>query len=597
MLLLAALAVLQSEGPLPAEEAARAAKVADGFRVTLSAAEPEVIQPIGMAVDDRGRVWVAEAHAYPNWKPEGSDRLLVFEDADGDGRFDRRTVFFEGLNYVTGIEVGFGGVWVMSPPNFLFIPDRDGDDRPDGPPEVRLDGFGYKESHHNIGNGFTWGPDGWLYAGHGRTSLSDPAPPGTPAEKRVRFDGGVWRYHPVKGLYEPWADGTTNPWGVDFDDYGQMFVSNCVNPHLFHMIQGAHYEPWRGRVSSRFAYQRVDTVADHLHWQGGNLGRAAGAREETSRLGGGHAHCGTHVYLGDMFPEDYRNSVFMVNVHGRRINRELLERRGSGYVARHGRDLLQAADPWFMGSVLQAAPDGGLYVTDWSDTGECHTYKPHRETGRIFKVAYGEPRRARPDVAALSDAELVALQLHRNDWHVRHARRVLQERAAAGRLGGEVRPALEEILDRNPDVTRRLRALWALRSIDAIPQGRLRALLDHPAGWVRAWTVQFELEDREVTEETLRKLESMAASDPSPEVRLYLAAGCRRLPAERRWGILAGLAGRAEDAADPNLPLLIWYAAEPLAEKDPRRAMELVAETKLPHLRTFMARRIAEFGR
>jgi hypothetical protein len=174
---------------------------------------------------------------------------------------------------------------------------------------------------------------------------------------------------------------------------------------------------------------------------------------------------------------------------------------------------------------------------------------------------------------------------------------VLQERAAAGRLGGEVRPALEEILDRNPDVTRRLRALWALRSIDAIPQGRLRALLDHPAGWVRAWTVQFELEDREVTEETLRKLESMAASDPSPEVRLYLAAGCRRLPAERRWGILAGLAGRAEDAADPNLPLLIWYAAEPLAEKDPRRAMELVAETKLPHLRTFMARRIAEFGR
>ncbi len=108
----------------------------------------------------------------------------------------KRTVFYEGFNYITGIEVGFGGVWVMSPPNLYFIPDRDGDDKPDGPPEVLFDGFGYKESRHNLANGFTWGPDGWLYGGHGRTSPSDVGRPGTPAEKRIHCDGGVFRIHP-----------------------------------------------------------------------------------------------------------------------------------------------------------------------------------------------------------------------------------------------------------------------------------------------------------------------------------------------------------------------------------------------------------------
>src|SRR5919197_5081259 len=106
--------------------------------------------------------------------------LTLLAATDGDGRADKRTVFYEGFNYVTGLEVGFGGVWVLSPPGLYFIPDRDGDGKPDGPPELLFDGFGYKESRHNLANGFTWGPDGWLYAGHGRTSPSDVGRPGTP---------------------------------------------------------------------------------------------------------------------------------------------------------------------------------------------------------------------------------------------------------------------------------------------------------------------------------------------------------------------------------------------------------------------------------
>ncbi|HVL16139.1 MAG TPA: PVC-type heme-binding CxxCH protein, partial [Gemmata sp.] len=232
LLLLAPVAAIAQErtpAPLSAEKAAKQAVLPDGFKMTVFAAEPDVTQPISFTIDHRGRVWVVEATNYGEWKETGKDRVVILEERDGKLT---RTLFYEGFNYATGIEVGFGGVYVMSPPNLYFVPDRDGDDRPDGPPEVLFDGFGYKESRHNLANGFTWGPDGWLYGGHGRTSPSDVGRPGTPAEKRVHCDGGVYRIHPTRLVFENFADGTTNPWGVDFDDCGECFVSNCVNPHL-----------------------------------------------------------------------------------------------------------------------------------------------------------------------------------------------------------------------------------------------------------------------------------------------------------------------------------------------------------------------------
>ncbi len=241
--------------PMPAEEAASSMIVPAGFKVTLFAAEPDVKQPVGFCFDDRGRMWVAEAYNYPNHGNKPGDRIIILEDIDGDGKFDKRSVFYDQLNYVTGIEVGFGGAWVMSPPNFYFIPDRDGNDVPDSKPIVLLDGFGNHANSHNLANGFAWGPDGWLYGTHGRTNYSRIAKPGTPDRERKQFDGGVYRYHPIKHIWEPYADGTTNPWGIDWNDVGEAFVSNCVNPHLFHVIYGAHYEPWRNRESSRFAYR------------------------------------------------------------------------------------------------------------------------------------------------------------------------------------------------------------------------------------------------------------------------------------------------------------------------------------------------------
>src|SRR6188472_1320191 len=178
-----------TDAPLPPLEAARTMKVPEGFHVTLFAGEPDVKQPIGFCIDDRGRLWVAEAYNYPTHGTKPGDRIIILEDSDGDGQHDKRTVFYDKLNYVTGIEVGFGGAWVMSPPNMYFIPDRDGDDVPDGEPQVLLDGFGNHANAHNLANGFAWGPDGWLYGTHGRTNWSLIGKPGTPEAERVRFDG------------------------------------------------------------------------------------------------------------------------------------------------------------------------------------------------------------------------------------------------------------------------------------------------------------------------------------------------------------------------------------------------------------------------
>lgn len=592
----ALLAADRTPRPFPADQAVRSMTLPLGFQATVFAAEPNVIQPISFCMDARGRVFVAEALNYGAWQATGKDRIVILEDKEGDGRAVTRKVFYEGFNYITGIEVGFGGVWVISPPKLYFLPCREGDDKPSGEPEVVFDGFGYQESRHNLANGFTWGPDGWLYAGHGRTSPSDVGRPGAPADQRTHCDGGVYRIHPTRRVFENFADGTTNPWGVDFDDFGQCFVSNCVNPHLFHMIQGGHYEPWRNRPSSLYAYERLPTCADHLHYPTGKPREMRGETAETLAMGGGHAHCGTLIYLGDRFPASFRNTVLLCNVHGRRINHDLLQRKGSGYTASHGKDFMIAGDPWFMGVTLRTGPDGSVFVSDWSDTGECHTYKPDTSSGRIYKISYGQPVKTRVDLTRLPDEELVQLQLHRNDWYVRHARRLLQERAAKPDWKGEqVHQVLREMLDSEQrDVPQRLRALWALRVTNGLDTSRLLALLGDRSEHLRAWSIQFLCEGPVPGDEVLDKLRDMSQRDPSPVVRLYLASALKRLPLASRWGIAEGLLSHAEDATDANLPLMNWYGIEPLVPAEPEKGLRLALKAQIPLVRQFLGRRFAE---
>ena len=587
--------LLAQTAPIQPAEAPGHMTVPDGFHVSLFAGEPEVVQPIAFTFDDRGRLWVAENFSYPHWTTDGKpghDRILIFDDPDGTGRFKTRKVFADNLTNVSGLELGFGGVWVCSTPNLIFIPMKD--DQPSGPAQVLLDGWSL-EARHNVFNRLTWGPDGWLYGCNGILATSHVGKPGAPDSERVAMNCGVWRYHPTQHVFEVYASGTTNPWGLDFNDVGQMFITNCVVKHLFHVIQGAHYKRMYGSDLQPNVYGLIESCADHTHFAGDwtDARKPTGLGQNTS-YGGGHAHAGAMVYLGDNWPDSYRDSIFMVNIHGARVNNDLLEHKGSGYVGRHAPDFLLANDPWFRGLNLAYGPDGGVFLSDWTDTGECHN-SDHvdQSNGCIYKVVYQKTSPAHADVEHATDEQLVAMQLHHNDWFVRHARRVLQERAAAGTLKPATSALLEKILTENPDGTRKLRAIWALQSIGSLTEERRLALLTSPEEYIRAWAIQLSAEQG-IPAATLSRFRELAATDPSPVVRLYLASALQRLPLAQRWDIALALGAHAEDATDQNIPLMLWYGIEPLAAADHDRAADLLVHCKIPLIRQDIARRIAQ---
>lgn len=579
---------------LSAGDAAEAMTVPEGFTVTLAASEPDVVRPIAFTHDDRGRLWVVEAHTYPVPAPEGEgrDRILIFEDTDGDGTLDSRKVFTEGLNLVSGLEVGFGGVWVGAAPYLLYIPIEEGTDRPAGPPQILLDGWGTQDTHETL-NSLRWGPDGWLYGTHGVFTYSLVGKPGTPEAERTPLNAGVWRYHPTRHTFELFAEGTSNPWGLDYNDYGHFFITACVIPHLYYIIPGARYQRQGGQHFNPYTFDDIKTHADHVHWVG-ERGPHAG-NHRSGEAGGGHAHAGAMVYLGGSWPDEYRNQLFMNNIHGYRANMDVLERDGSGYVGRHGADFLFANDAWSQMLNFRYGPDGSVYVIDWYDKNQCHSPNPdiHDKTlGRIFKITYKDDRWVHVDLQQRTSAELVDLQLHENDWYVRHARRILQERGP----DPQVHAGLKRILQDNPDVTRRLRALWALHGTEGLSDQDLVGLLRDGHETMRSWAVQLLAEDGAVPAEALAQFAVMAREEGSAQVRLYLASALQRIPPAARWDVLAGLMDHAEDADDHNLPLMVWYAAEPMPEVDVDRALRMALAAKLPNLLPYTVKRIAAMG-
>ena len=706
--------VAAAEGLSP-QDAAAAMTVPDGFKVQLSAGEPLVHQPIAFTIDSRGRLWVAEAHTYPNRAKdgEGKDKIIILEDTDGDGTFEKRKVFIEGLNLVSGLELGFGGVWVGAAPYLMFIPDRDGDDVPDqGSPvaprqearggdqpsagkdasssqntieqsrfvsrsdtatlqfpkdiplgaTVLLDGFGWQDTHETL-NAFIWGPDGWLYGCHGVFTHSKVGKPGTKDEDRQGLNAGVWRYHPTKHLFEVFAHGTSNPWGVDFDDHGQAFITACVIPHLWHMVQGGRYHRQGGQHFNPHTYEDIKTIADHLHYVGrlqdhAWWGHEPHAPTDTLKAGGGHAHAGAMVYLGDNFPAQYRNQIFMHNVHGNRVNVCRFDRAGSGFIGRRAPDFLVANDHWFRGINLKTGPDGSVYLIDWYDKNACHRTNPEiwdRTNGRIYNVKYhspvaprqearsgdqppagkdanssqnaNEPSRlvSRSDTATLSDAELVQLHSHSNEWQVRMARRLLQERAAFGKLDAATPGLLRKARMANEKgAAGTLRLLWTLHAIGAIteedrlshlgtiveraarpPRGNKKKAAPKAAApdtqkslkvidaFVTGWAIQLELEDGVASPTFLQQMLELASDDATPVVRLSLASALQRLPLEQRWDLAEALLAHGEDAKDHNLPLVLWYGIEPLVVADPAQAIALAKASKIEKVSRFLVRRAA----
>ena len=592
--------------PLDPEEVCRTATLPDGFRLQVFAAEPDVQNPMAMTTDARGRVWVLENYTWAgsglgSWDDSLRDRIVVLEDVDGDGRHDRRTVFWDEGRRATSIEVGTAGVWVLDLPHLLFIPDADRDDVPDGPPQVVLDGLDTKNVGHTPANGLKWGPDGWLYARHGIQGTSHIGRPGDSDSQRVHINTGIWRYHPMRRVVEPVMMGMTNSWGFDIAPDGEMFCINTVIGHLWHVVPGSHVRRMYGTDLDPHVYDLIDQVADHVHWDTGEVWHDV--RKElsdgTSRAGGGHAHIGLMIYQGDNWPEAYRGHVYTLNLHGRRINQDLLGRTGSGYTARHGDDLCFVTDPWFRGMDLVTGPDGGVLIADWSDTGECHDHDGvHRHSGRIYKLVYGAPRpQTGIDLGGLDDGALLDLLRHDNAWWPRQAVRVLAERSAS-REPSATALLRDEILRRLGEQSAASVRLHLLAALEAVSAGDdwLRELTTSPVEAERAWAIR-RLVEREggPDPETRGMLVTLAAHDPSGLVRLHLASSLQRHDVAARWPLAELLCREPRFATDRSLQLMVWYGLQSAVAADPSRALGLLdGGCEMPLVRRFVARRLTE---
>ena len=598
---------------MSAEAAAAGIRMPPDFHATSFASEPAVQQPISMTTDSRGRLWVVENYTYGQGRflnvglDKLRDRILILEDTDNDGRHDKRTVFWDGGQKLTSIVLGRGGIWVLALPELLFIPDANGDDVPDGEPEVILDGFNFKKGAHTVANGLRWGPDNWLYGRQGIMPYSKVGKPGSPDQERTPMNVGIWRYHPEREIFEVVARGTTNPWGMDWNEHGELFFINTVIGHLWHVIPGARYRRMMGLDSDPRIYGVIEQIADHVHWavEEDWTDVRAGVTNSTMEAGGGHAHTGLLFYQGAQWPKEWNGRLLTMNFHGRRFNIEHVERKGTGYVAYHGKDNFFFSDPWFRGIDLIPASDGGIFVSDWSDTGECHDHDGvHRLSGRIYKITYGtsEPFKF-SDLKSLGNKKLAELALSNNVWQERMSRRVLADRAAAGQEMSLAIASLRKSLGATgAETTQRLRALWALHAINATTWDQLLALLDAEPESIRAWALRL-LEDGSHDSELWRKnflslaknrLGRMAAAEPSGLVRVTLASLLQKLPLNLRPALAAPLLARQEDADDHNQPLMLWCGIYETADLNDGRFESLILDASFPLIQRWGARLLTE---
>src|SRR5262245_36953314 len=411
----------QDRPPGPAlspQEAIAAMTVPGGFSVELVASEPDIVNPVAMTFDERGRVWITESLEYPR-RPAGPgrDHVKILEDTDADGRADKFTVFAEGLNIPSGIAVGYGGVWVANSPDILFYPDADRDGRPDGPPQTIVTGFGRTDTHE-LPNSLTWGPDGFLYGlngvfNHSHVKYAKENPNYREEHPGWQFTCAMFRIHPVTREFEVFCEGTSNPWGIAFDPEGSAFISACVIDHLWHLVRTGYYHR-QGGPYPPFTW-KIDSIVKHKHQKA--------------------AYCGIHYYDSDAYPLEFRNKLYMGNIHGGCINVDTLQRDGSTYFATGDPDFLTANDAWFMPVVQKTGPDGCLYILDWYDRYHCYQDANRdspgldRLNGRLYRVRYKDtPRTPRFNLTQESEKELFERLASGNGFFRDQAQRLLIER-------------------------------------------------------------------------------------------------------------------------------------------------------------------------
>ena len=599
IILLFSSTIRAEDRPLAPITAAKAMTLPEGFSASLFAGEPDIVQPIAFTFDDRGRMWVVECLSYPNWTSDGTghDRVTILEDTNGDGTHDKKTIFLDNGSNLSGIELGFGGVWLCSLPNLIFIPDADKDDSPDGPAQILLDGWNLNETKHNVFNALNWGPDGWLYGCNGIQARSWIGSPGTPQEQRTYMDCGVWRYHPTKNTFEVYATGTTNPFGLDWDEYGEMFITNCVIDHLWHVVPGGRYQRMYSDDPHPYTYELMGPASDHKHWGGGEWTTSRAENGEVKEIhsvaGGGHAHSGCCIYQGTNFPEEYRGSIFMSNIHGNRLNRDTLHRTDQGYVGKHAPDFMLANDPWFRGICVKQGPEGALYVSDWSDTGECHNHKVVDATnGRIHRISYKGVEPFRDDLGMMKTTELLKHLSSKNEWLARKARRILQERDHEG----DVRTGYMKQLTRNVlgkirgNTDNKLSLFWMLLSVDYLTDSTYQSLITEADPVLASWAI---LPYNGVV---TGSIEQRNPKPNQPDIYILYKLASKLHYDNAPLVDLMKLLSYVNDDMPRNLQLLTWYATGHYVAEYPEHAAVLLDASRSSLIQQYMIRQLFEMN-
>ena len=552
---------------LSPEESLNHFKLPDGLEIKLSASEPTIRQPVNLMFDPRGRLWVVQYLQYPAPAglkalskdqflrttydrvpepppigPKGADRITVLEDPDENGHYRKSKDAITGLNLATSVELGYGGMWVLQTPYLLFYPDNDGDDLPDGDPQVVLSGFGMEDAHA-VANHLTWGPDGWLYGCQGSTN--------TAHIQGHTFQQAAWRYHPRTKRFEVFSEGGGNTFGLEWDEHGDLLTgTNYAKYVAVHYVQGGYFIKnfgKHGALSNPYAFGYFDHVP-HSGWRGGHV----------TQLG--------IIYQGGAFPDYYNGKWIAPNVLENFIDVHTLTPAGSSFTSKREGEFLSSTDKNFRPVDIKTGPDGAIYVADWYDPRINHVEEKDdwdKTTGRVYRVSPRGLPLAKPfDLEKLPSAELIKLLTHPNDWYARTARRILAERRDAS-----VVPALKEMLQKNTGRTA-LQALWALYLSGGLDEATAGQCLASPEADVRGWTVRLLCEENQVSPQVGERLAAMAREDPAPTVRSQLACSAKRLPARQGLPIVRGLMVREDDLNDRYIPLLIWWAVESKATSD-----------------------------
>ncbi|HEU0009393.1 MAG TPA: PVC-type heme-binding CxxCH protein, partial [Verrucomicrobiae bacterium] len=555
--------------------------VPGGFKVELVACEPDIVNPIAMTFDDRGRIWITESIEYPR-KPAGAgrDRVKILEDTDRDGRADKVSIFADGLNIPTGVAIGYGGVWVLNAPDLLFLREKDGKETHR---EVVLTGFGRTDTHE-LPNSLTWGPDGWLY---GLNGVFNQCRIQSNNGREYKFNCALWRVHPRTREFQIVSEGTSNPYGLAWDTEGSAIVEAChwANDHLFHFVETGHYQRQAGAFPP-FTIP-IGSITDHGH-------------QKT-------AYCGIAVLDTDAYPPQFHERIVVGNIHGGAINVDRLQRDGATYLAKGEADLLSGNDAWFMPVALKIGPDGCLYVLDWYDRYHCSQDAARdpegvdRLKGRLYRLRYKDsPRAPKLDLATETDDQLIARLASGNIHYRETAQRILTERSLSRELRGKLEklvlasspPAPSRPINRSaelplgaaqppdraemelgaPSRNMRLHALWVLISSGTLELGFHLKLLTHSDPACRAWGVRAAGNFGGVSS-TIQEKVAALARDPYPDVQLQVAIASRKIKNFDALPVLSEVL--AHCGHDKIIPSIAWNNLHPLLETESMRFVSL----------------------